>query len=155
MAVITIDDGTREYVLENPYGQEICKLHFRPADLSIAERYNVMRGSFGEIVKPLEGISLKADGTADVDSDIKVLHEVDVAFRSKINELLDTDDADSIFCKRYPFSSVGGRFFAEVVLDAIGGIIADAIETESKASAARMSKYLGGESDAGTASEKA
>lgn len=154
MAVITIDDGTREYVLENKYGQEICKLHFRPADLSIAERYNQMRGSFDEIVKPLETISINADGTASVDDDIRVLHDVDLAFRRKINELLDMDDADKIFEKRNPFSSVGGRFFAEHILDAVGQIITETIEAESKASAARMSKYLGGDTDAGAAADK-
>ena len=153
MAVITIDDGTREYTIENKYGQEICKLHFRPADLSIAERYNAMRNSFSDIVKPLENISINADGTAN-DDDIAVLHEVDMNLRAKINELLDMDDADSIFAKRNPFSSVGGKFFVENVLDAIGGIIADEIEAETKASAKRMKKYLGGDGDARTTATK-
>ena len=132
MARITIDDGTREYTLENKFGQEICKLHFRPADFSIAERYNAMRGSFDDIVKPLESTTTNADGTARMDEDVKVLHEVDMAFRAKINELLDMDDADSIFCKRNPFSSVGGRFFCENVLDAIGDLIANAITEEAE-----------------------
>lgn len=154
MAIITIDDGTKEYTLTNKFGQEICKLHFRPGDLSIAERYHAMRGGFRNIVKPLENIDINADGTASVEEDVKVLHEVDIAFRQKLNELLDMDDADSIFRTRNPFSSVGGKFFAERVMDALGNIIADAVEEESKASAARMAKYLDGENNARAASDK-
>lgn len=147
MAIIEIDDGTREFSIVNKYGKEICTIHFRPADFSIAERYNNMRGDFGDIIKPLESITLQADGTAEDDADIRVLHEVDIAFRKKLNELLDTDEADLIFRTRNPFSSVGGRFFAEHVLDAIGGVIGETIEEERKASAERMAKYLGGDTD--------
>lgn len=152
MAIITIDDGTREFTIENKYGKEICKIHFRPADFSIAERYSAMREDFAQIVRPLEHITLKADGTAETEEGLRVLHEVDLAFRTALNKLLDFDDADGIFRTRNPFSAVGGRFFAENILDALGEIISSTVEEESRASAARMAQYLDGDSDARAAS---
>jgi len=156
MARITIDDGTREYELCNQYGTVIAKLHFRPADFSLAERFNSMRDEFAAAVRPLEHISINEDGTAAEDEGIKALHDADIALRASLNRLLDTEDADEIFKTRNPFSVVGGKFFAERVIDALGQIITEAIDEETKASAERMSKYIeGGVSDAGRPAENA
>ena len=61
--IITLDDGTREYVIQNTYGEKICKLHFRPGDISLADRWQKMHDKFVESIKPLENIGLNADGT--------------------------------------------------------------------------------------------
>lgn len=154
MAAVIIDDGTREYVIQNRFGKEIARIHFRPADFSILDRYDAMKNSFTEIIRPLQEISINADGTAAEDAGITVLRKADRAFKEMLNRLLDADDADEIFRTRNPFASVGGRFFAENVLDAVGQLITQAFEEESKASAERMSKYTvqGGEPDVGAAS---
>ena len=41
--VFTLDDGTKEITLVNPYGKVICKLHIRPGDVSIYDRYKASR----------------------------------------------------------------------------------------------------------------
>ena len=123
--IITIDDGTREYEIQNQFGKTIAVVHFRPGDISIADRYQSMRDSFSEIVQPLADIDIKADGTAEDDAGIEAIRKADAALRDKLQELLDSDDAGEIFSKRNPFSSVGGRFFCESVIDALGGIISD------------------------------
>ena len=142
--IITIDDGTREYEIQNTYGQRIAVVHFRPGDISLADRYQTMRESFSDIVKPLADIDIKADGTAEDDAGIEALRKADAAFRGKLQELLDSDDVGCIFEKRNPFSSVGGRFFCEGILEALGGIIGDVMAEEAEASRKRTAKYIEG-----------
>ena len=47
---IVIDDGTREIPIKNTYGKEICRIHIRPGDFSIVDRYNDFTKDFEEIV---------------------------------------------------------------------------------------------------------
>ena len=69
------------------------------------------------------------------------------------------DEADEIFAKRNPFSSVGGRYFCENVIEALGNIIIEATNAEMQKSSARMAEYLDdlepkkseGNADVGTA----
>ncbi len=149
MKRIIIDDGTREYRVENKFGKVICTLHFRPGDISIAERYREMRDLFAEIVKPLAELDIKADGTAIDDAAMDALHNADLALRKALGRLLDSDDAADIFTERNPFSSVGGRFFCEIVLDALGEIVGEVMAEEAEASAKRTAKYIEEDGDAG------
>lgn len=152
MGTIRIDDGTKEYTIVNQYGKEICKIHFRPADLSLLDRYNAVSAEMVNALEPLREISLKADGTTDESLD--ALKKAEETVIGKINELFDSDDAADIFKTRRAFSTVGGRFFCEVVLAAIGDVIAAEFEKEAQATRDRIGKYLPeDEQDAGAAAE--
>lgn len=142
MANIIIDDGTREYTITNQYGQEICRLHFRPGDISLASRYQEMRDSFRDIIASLADIDITAAGEAATTDGLAILHAADMGFREALNKLLDSNDAADIFRTRNPFSSVGGRFFCENVLDALGEIIGNVMAEEAAESAKRTSKYI-------------
>jgi hypothetical protein len=85
---------------------------------------------------------LKNDGTASFDKDWDVLKSVENDLKHEIDVLFDMEEADDIFAKRNPFSSVGGIFFAEIVLNAIGDVINQAISEEAALSEKRVSKYL-------------
>lgn len=137
-----IDDGTREIPLVNKFGKPICKVYIRPADFSIVDRYKRLMKDFNTVVEPLSELSIRNDGTAEFDKDWAVLKEVETNLKAKINELFDMDEADEIFAKRNPFSTVGGEFFCTKVLTALGEIIAEAIEEEAALSRKRMDKYL-------------
>lgn len=137
-----IDDGTREVPIVNKFGRLVCKVYFRPADISIIDRYNSLIKDFDKIVKPLEDLDIKNDGTATFEKDWEVLKKVELELKRKIDELFDMEEADEIFAKRNPFSSVGGHFFAEVVLNALGEVISQAIDEEAKLSKQRTDKYL-------------
>lgn len=137
-----VDDGTREIPLMNKFGKLICKIHFRPADISIIDRYNAMMIDFDALVEPLKNLSLNSDGTATFEKDWLVVKQVENALKDRINALFDMDDADEIFAKRNPFSSVGGKFYCLHVLNALQGVITEAVEEEAKLSQQRMSKYL-------------
>ncbi len=137
-----IDDGTREIPIENKFGKLICNIYIRPADLSILDRYKQLTDDFSAIVEPLKKLDIERDGTAAFDADWQVLKSVEAELKRRINVLFDMDEADDIFATRNPFSSVGGKFFCESVIEVIGGLIAEAVEDEMKLSKKRTDKYL-------------
>lgn len=142
MAIIQIDDGTREYEIQNKYGESICKLHFRPGDISLLQRYEDMKNAIPEMIKPLEDIDLNADGTAATDAGIVALGEAERRLREALSKLIDSRDFDDIFKTRNPFSSVGGRFFCENVIEMLDGIISSVLAEEAEASRKRTAKYI-------------
>lgn len=137
-----IDDGTREIPLMNKFGKLICNIYIRPADLSILDRYQQLSTDFKTIVEPLKNIEIGSDGTISFEEDWKIVKEVEAELKQRINALFDMDEADDIFAKRNPFSSVGGKFFCESVIEVIGNLIADAVEEEMELSRQRTEKYL-------------
>ena len=160
---VVIDDGTREIRLVNKFGKEICKIHIRPADFSIIDRYNAMMMDFDTLIEPLKALSLSNDGTVEFEQDWQTLKMVENTLKDRINELFDMDEADAIFAKRNPFSSINGTFYCVQVLNALQQMVAEAVEEEAKKSEQRMSKYLDdieptpateGTEDAGAVAEK-
>ena len=157
-----VDDGTREIPIVNKFGKLICNVYIRPSDLSIIDRYQNLVTDFDEIVKPLESLDIKNDGTAFVDSDWQILKSVENNLKQRINELFDMEEADEIFAKRNPFSSIGGEFFCAKVLQALENVIVSAINEEAELSNERTAKYLsdlpensGVNADAGDAADNA
>ena len=94
-----VDDGTREIPIVNKFGKLICNVYIRPSDLSIIDRYQNLVTDFDDIVKPLESLDIKNDGTAFVDSDWQILKSVENNLKQRINELFDMEEADEIFAK--------------------------------------------------------
>lgn len=140
--VFSLDDGTKEITVVNPYGQVICKLHFRPGDVSIYDRYKALMDDFDSIMQPMADIGVNNDGTANSDAEWAVLKQVEDEIKKRINALLDSNDADGLFATRSPFSSVNGVFYVENVLTVLGKIIAQTITEESKMSQDRVKKHL-------------
>jgi hypothetical protein len=140
--IAVVDDGTREIPIVNTFGQEICKIYFRPSDVSIIDRYNHMMSDFDALVEPLKSLSLNNDGTATFEKDWQTLKRVESDLIDKINILFDMEDAGKIFSTRNPFSSVGGQFYCLRVLRALETVVTDAVEEEVKLSHQRMAKYL-------------
>lgn len=137
-----IDDGTREIPIENKFGKLICNIYIRPGDLSIIDRYNQAIKSMPEIVKPLENMNIKSDGTAKMEEEWETLKQVEQELYKQLNFLFDMDEAEEIFAKRNPFSSVNGHFFCELIIEAIGDIIEKGISEESAKTQRRTAKYL-------------
>ena len=137
-----VDDGTREIPIVNKFGKLICNVYIRPSDLSIIDRYQDLVKDFDRIVKPLESLDIKNDGTASFDEDWKILKSVETDLKQRIDELFDMEEADEIFAKRNPFSSIGGEFFCAKVLKALENVIVAAINEEAQLSNERTAKYL-------------
>lgn len=140
--IIVIDDGTRELILKNQFGTVICKLHIRTGDLSFMDRYTELMNTLGDVVKPLSGVNLNADGTTDFDTEWAIIKQVESDLMNRLSALFDTDEISAIFKHRHMFSSIGGEFFVEKVLAALGAEINEAIKQETELSRQRMSKYL-------------
>ena len=140
--VAVIDDGTWEIPVKNKFGMEICKIYFRPADLSIIDRYNNMMEGFDQMIEPLKNLSLNNDGTATFEKDWQVLKQVEEDLKDKINKLFGMQDADKLFENGSPFSAVIGAFYCLHVLNALIAVVNAAIEDEAKLSQKRMAKYL-------------
>lgn len=137
-----IDDGTREIPIVNNFGQLICNVYMRPADFSILDRYQALVEDFDSIVEPLKDLNIENDGTTSFEEGWAVLKQVENELKKRINEVFDIEQADEIFAKRNPFSSVGGEFFATRVINVLGDIIIQAMNEEAELSEQRMAKYM-------------
>ena len=139
--VFILDDGTKELTIQNNFGEEICKIHVRTGDISILDRYNELLNDFDKIVAPLSGINLKSDGTSSFEEEWKVIKGVEKELVDKLNKMFDTNDIDRLFASRNAFSTIGGVFYVEKVIDMLGKVIADALEQEAKETQKRVEKY--------------
>ena len=81
--VFTLDDGTKEITLVNPYGKIICKLHIRPGDVSIYDRYKALMDDFDSIIKPLSDMDIKNDGTSEFDDNWEKLQQVETVVKQR------------------------------------------------------------------------
>ena len=88
--IIVIDDGTRELVLKNQFNATICKLHIRTSDLSLMDRYNDLMNDLGDVVKPLSEVCIKADGTAEFETEWAVIKKVEADLTARLGKLFDT-----------------------------------------------------------------
>ena len=137
-----VDDGTREIPIVNKFGKLICNVYIRPSDLSIIDRYQTFVKDFDSLVKPLEELDVNADGSVNFEKDWKILKSVETELKKKIDWLFDMEEADQIFAKRNPFSSVHGTFFCKSIIEVLDKIITDAINEEAELSNERTAKYL-------------
>ena len=93
--------------------------------------------------RTMEQIDINPDGTTDesVENSWAILKKVEGTLIQRINALLDTDDASEIFRVRNAFSAIGGRFFVEHVIDAIGKVITAYMAEEAELTRKRISQY--------------
>lgn len=143
-AAIQIDDGMRRVPIENMVGQEVGVFYFRPSDIGILERYEKMLPQFDEILKPLENVSIGKDGEAADPSDtetVEVLREATKKINDLLDELFDGNFAEAFFGKMNPFSPVGGRFYCEGAIEAVGNYIEQTFGAEAEAMSEHVSKY--------------
>ena len=131
---IVIDDGSQRISIKNKLGDEIGVFLFRPTDIAIIQRYNEIAAKFDEIVAPLEDIDINSDGTAD-EADkhaAEVLAEAEKRMFEACDYLFDGNMSEAFFGKMHPFSPVGGAFYCETALTAVGQFIATQFEQETK-----------------------
>ena len=143
---IQVDDGLRRVPVLNTYGEEIGVFSFRPTDFGIIQRYNKLVGELDHIVEPLEHVSIAADGTADEDNDdaaAEALTEAENRLFAACDEMFGGNMSEAFFGKMHPFSPVGGEFYCEQALRAVGAFISAQFEAETKKVNARVSKYTG------------
>lgn len=143
---IVVDDGTERVPIQNKFGDEIGVFFIRPTDVGIADRYNAFVRDFDSIVKPIEQVELNNDGTAkDGDAQaMAALKEAEKRLFEALNTLFDGNFSEAFFGRMHPFSPVGGRFYCERALDAVGQYIGQRFDHEMQMTNARVEKYTHG-----------
>lgn len=139
--IFVVDDGTVELTITNNFKQEICKIHIRPADLSIIDRFNELTEGFADIVEPLKDLHLNNDGTTEVDSEWAKVKEIEKNLIDRLNSVFDSKDIGNLFAKRNAFSTVGGEFYIEKVIEMLGNVVNQEMEAESNKMQKRLEKY--------------
>ena len=139
--IFTLDDGTKEIIVQNNFGDEICKLHIRSGDLSIMDRYKELMAEYEEIIKPLSTIHVEDDGSSDIDSEWEVIKGVEAKLIEKIDYVFGMKDAKKLFASRNAFSGIGGSFYIEKVLEMLGKVVAQSIDEEGEQTRKRLEKY--------------
>ena len=138
LAAITVDDGSRRVPIHNIHGEEIGVFYFHPTDIGIIGRYNRMVDRFDEITKPLEGFA----GDESDEAQAEALREAEKRLYEAVNELFGGDAAGAFFGGMHPFSPVGGAFYCEAVLKAVGEYISGQFDAETARFSDRAAKYL-------------
>ena len=139
--VFVIEDGTKELTIENSFHEEICKIHIRPGDFSIIDRFTAMQNDFKNITAPLEGVELSTDGTAEGTEGWEKVKEVEKNLIDRLNQVFDSKDIGNLFVNRNAFSVIGGEYYAERVMTMLGEVVAAEMEEESKRVKKRLDKY--------------
>ena len=143
---IVIDDGYLRIPVRNLYGDDVGVFYFNPTDVGIAERYNEVAKKLPEITAPLEHINIRPDGTVE-DGDVDAIETMRAA-KERLYEtfdyLLGGNMSEAFFGKTHPFSPVGGYFYCERALEAVGKVISAQHEVELKKVNKRLERYTQG-----------
>ena len=139
---ITVDDGSRRVPIQNTQGEEIGAFTFHPTDIGIVKRYNEMVDEFSAITEPLEALSQVEGEEGDLRF-IEAQKEAGERLYAAVDKLLGSKDAAAAFFGSMdPFSPVGGLFYCERVLQALGAFISAEFDAETKKFSSRAAKYL-------------
>ena len=141
---IVVDDGAVRVPIKNMMGEEVGVFYFNPTDMGIVKRFNEVAEKFNTVVEPLANININPDGTGETTTDITVLEEAENRLFELVNYLFNADVATAFFGKVNPFSPVGGKFYAENVLNAVANYISAKFEAETKKINERVLKYTHG-----------
>ena len=139
--MFVLDDGTQELIITNNYGQEICKLHIRTGDIGIIDRYNDFLKDFDKIIEPISSVHLKTDGTSSFEDEWAIIKSIEKELIDRLNKIFDTEEVGLLFETRNAFSTIGGVFYVEKVIEMLGNIVANAISAEAEKTQKRVEKY--------------
>lgn len=118
-----IDDGKKEIPVKNKLGEVIAVLRFRTTDINIVKRAEQAEKGIIDAVKCLKDIEIKSDGTAESCLDTELLLQAENNVREQINYIFNDDVCSELFKACNPFSPIGSRFFAEIVVEMLVKII--------------------------------
>ena len=105
-----------------------------------------MAAEFDDIIKPLENINIKADGTANEESvdELEALREAEKRLYEACDKVFGGNMSEAFFGKMHPFSIINGRFYCENALEGVGAYISTRFDREVKKVNNRVEKYTRG-----------
>lgn len=143
---IVIDDGSVEVPIKNKLGKVIGVFCFRPTDIGIIDRFNSLADDFDSVIAPLESVNINSDGTVDEknEAEYAAMQEAEKLLYAACNKLFGGNMSEAFFGKMHPFSPIGGKFYCEKALEAVGAFISSQFDAEVKKISARVDKYTHG-----------
>ena len=144
---LSIDDGLEKIVISNKFGKELGVFYFSPTDTGIIDRYNEAISMLEKAAAPLQSNNLAAEGN-DAESETaaiqNTLNAAKIELYKAFDYLFDANVSEAFFSRSHPFTIIGGRFYCELVLEAIGSYIAERIGVEVKKMNQRTARYTHG-----------
>ena len=132
---IEINSNVKNYDFVDLDGNVLTTISFNPSDINIVRRYEEVMRSMTELKFKFKNRTSKTDLS-------KLLDEVDAITYEKVDYLLNAKVSEKIFSVMGPFSLLeSGKFYVEVVLNAIGQIIKTENEKHSKQLEAAINKH--------------
>lgn len=123
---IVIDDGSKEYNIQNQHGETLAVFRFRPSDTNIISR-------FEEVQKFFENFSTEENES---------VKECEQRVIERIDYLVGADTGSTFFSVLGPFSPMNnGKLFVEVCMDALRDVIDKEFDIRIKKSQSRVNKY--------------
>lgn len=146
VSAIVIDDGSVKVPIQNMHGEEVGVFYFRPTDVGMLDRYNKIVQDFDKITEPLEQVSLNADGTTDENDEAQIaaLQEAEKRLYDACDYMFGGNMSEAFFGKMNPFSPVGGGFYCENAINAVGAFIEKQFAEESQKAKQRIERYTHG-----------
>lgn len=144
---IVVDDGSVRVPIKNLHGEEIGVFYFRPTDVGIIERYNDLLPRLDSIIEPLKDVSLDREGNPTDDSTEEQIIAINASKErlfEELNTLFGGDMASAFFGKQNPFSPVGGKYYLENAIEAVGNYIGLQFGVEAEKMSAKAKKYTEG-----------
>lgn len=141
--MITVDDGSIMVPIENTHGEEIGRFSFRPTDIGMVKRFNEAAEGFDKVMEPLNNYNINADGTADerMDGAVEALAEAEKRLYELCDYIFGDKMSAAFFGKMNPFSPVGGRFYCENAIEALGSFISAQFDSETAHVSKRVTEY--------------
>lgn len=115
--------GTKTYTVINTQGKELGKISFNPLDASVLVRYKEAFANMSDMLAPLGGISITAEGTADTIADTAVLQVIEDKFRNALDSVFGEGTYSSFFSEVRPFAAKDGTFYSVSVIQHISKLI--------------------------------
>ena len=128
---IVIDDGRKEYTIENKFGEELGRFSLNPSDTNMVKRYDEVVEDFARL-----------DDMIKEDNLIESMKEAEKYITDKLDYILGYKVANSFFSVMGAFTPLAsGKLYIETVLEAIGGVISSETGARVKKLTTNMSKY--------------
>lgn len=147
VTTLSIDDGLEKIVISNKFGKELGVFYFSPTDTGIIDRYNEAITMLEKATEPLQSSNLVPEGN-DAESEAAYIQNALNAAKAELYKafdyLFDANVSEAFFSRTHPFTIIGGRFYCELVLEAIGSYIAERIGVEVKKLNQRTARYTHG-----------
>ena len=144
---MSIDDGLEKIVVNNKHGNEIGTFYFRPTDTDIVNRYNESLARLEEAIEPLKSeflVPSDADADTAAEAIMNAISEAKTKLCDAFDYIFDANVSEAFFGRVNPFTLIGGRFYCENVIEAIGSFIAERLGVEVRQLSDRAQKYTHG-----------